>query len=100
MTPYAVLEEQARAVLPQPVFDYYAGGAGDEETLAANTRAWSAVRLRPRVLRAVSRVDNSTTVLDTRVALAGDPRAYLSQAPHDRMESQGSRVRRHAEPAL
>jgi 4-hydroxymandelate oxidase len=68
MTPYAVLEEQARAVLPQPVFDYYAGGAGDEETLAANARAWRAVRLRPRILRDVSRVDTSTTVLGTRVA--------------------------------
>lgn len=68
MTPYAVLEERARAVLPEPVFDYYAGGSGNEETLAANTLAWSAVRLRPRVLRDVSRVDTSTTVLGTRVA--------------------------------
>jgi 4-hydroxymandelate oxidase len=68
MTPYAVLEERARAALPPPVFDYYAGGAGDEETLAANARAWSAVRLRPRVLRDVSHVDTSTTVLGTRVA--------------------------------
>ncbi|HLM42800.1 MAG TPA: alpha-hydroxy acid oxidase, partial [Myxococcaceae bacterium] len=68
MTPYAVLEERARALLPQPVFDYYAGGAGDEDTLAANASAWSAVRLRPRVLRDVSHVDTSTTVLGTRVA--------------------------------
>ena len=63
MTPYAVLEERARAVLPQPVFDYYAGGAGEEDTLAANARAWREVRLRPRVLRDVSRVDTSTVVL-------------------------------------
>jgi 4-hydroxymandelate oxidase len=68
MTPYAVLEDRARAVLPQPVFDYYAGGAGDEDTLAANASAWSAVRLRPRVLRDVSHVDTSTTVLGSRVA--------------------------------
>ncbi|WP_224368139.1 alpha-hydroxy acid oxidase [Hyalangium versicolor] len=68
MTPYAVLEERARAVLPQAVFDYYAGGAGDHETLSANTRAWSAVRLRPHILRDVSRVDTATTVLGTRVA--------------------------------
>jgi 4-hydroxymandelate oxidase len=68
MTPYAVLEERARAVLPQAVFDYYAGGSGDEETLTANAQAWSAVRLRPRILRDVSRVDTSTTVLGTRVA--------------------------------
>jgi len=68
MTPYAVLEDRARAVLPQPVFDYYAGGAGDEDTLAANASAWSAVRLHPRVLRDVSHVDTSTTVLGSRVA--------------------------------
>jgi len=68
MTPYAVLEERARAVLPQPVFDYYAGGAGEEDSLAANASAWSQVRLRPRVLRDVSRVDTSTSVLGTRVA--------------------------------
>jgi 4-hydroxymandelate oxidase len=68
MTPYAVLEERARSVLPQPVFDYYAGGAGDEDTLAANANAWRAVRLRPRVLRDVSRVDTSTTVMGTRLA--------------------------------
>lgn len=68
MTPYAILEERARAALPRPTFDYFAGGAGDEQTLVANTQAWSAVRLRPRVLRNVSRVDTSTTVLGTRVA--------------------------------
>jgi 4-hydroxymandelate oxidase len=68
MTPYSLLEERARAVLPRPVFDYYAGGAGDEETLEANTRAWSQVRLRPHVLRDVSRVETSTTVLGTRLA--------------------------------
>lgn len=68
MTPYTVLEERARAVLPQPVFDYFAGGAGEEDTLAANDRAWRAVRLRPRVLRDVRHVDTSVTVLGTRVA--------------------------------
>lgn len=68
MTPYPVLEARARAALPPEVFDYFAGGSGDEDTLAANEAAWRAVRLRPRVLRDVSRVDTSTTVLGERVA--------------------------------
>jgi 4-hydroxymandelate oxidase len=61
------LEAQARAVLPPPVYDYFAGGAGDEVTLAANEAAWRAVRLRPRVLRDVRHVDTSTEVLGASV---------------------------------
>ena len=57
------LEEQARQLLPQGVYDYFAGAAGDELTLADNVDAWDRIRLRPRVLRDVSRVDTSTTVL-------------------------------------
>ena len=57
------LEEQARAVVPPAVFDYLAGGADDEVTLRDNLAAWSRLRLRPRVLRDVSRVDTTTTVL-------------------------------------
>jgi isopentenyl diphosphate isomerase/L-lactate dehydrogenase-like FMN-dependent dehydrogenase len=33
-----VLEEKARGVLPASVYDYYAGGAGEEQTLAENVR--------------------------------------------------------------
>ncbi|MBV9255567.1 MAG: alpha-hydroxy-acid oxidizing protein [Actinobacteria bacterium] len=57
------LEEQARQLLPQGVYDYFAGAAGDELTLADNVDAWDRIRLRPRVLRDVSRVDTSATVL-------------------------------------
>ncbi len=35
-------EEAARHVLPKPTFDYYAGGAEDELTLASNRTAASA----------------------------------------------------------
>src|SRR3954451_4704661 len=61
------LEERAREVLDEAVFDFYAGGAGDESTLAANVAAWGRVRLRPRVLRDVSRVDTGVTVLGRRL---------------------------------
>src|SRR4051812_4294531 len=62
------LEEQARALLPSDVYAYYAGGAGDEETLAANEAAWSELAVRPHVLRRVDAVGPATTVLGTPVA--------------------------------
>jgi 4-hydroxymandelate oxidase len=62
-------ESAAQNRLPQMVFDYFAGGADDEITLADNRRAWQSWRLRPRVLVDVSRRDLSTTVLGTRVSL-------------------------------
>jgi 4-hydroxymandelate oxidase len=64
----AELEEQARQLLPQGVYDYFAGAAGDELTLADNVAAWDRVRLRPRVLRDVANVDTTTTVLGTPVS--------------------------------
>jgi 4-hydroxymandelate oxidase len=63
------LEALARERLPQMVYDYYAGGANDEISLAENRLAWEAVRLRPRVLVDVSHVDPSTTVLGRRVSM-------------------------------
>jgi isopentenyl diphosphate isomerase/L-lactate dehydrogenase-like FMN-dependent dehydrogenase len=56
-------ERQARERLPQMVYDYYAGGAGDEWTLRENVRAFERWVLRPRVLVDVEKVDLSTTVL-------------------------------------
>ena len=43
-------------------WDYYAGGAGDERTIADNRAAWDRYRLRPRVLVDVSRIDLRTSV--------------------------------------
>lgn len=57
------LEERARAVTEASAFDYVAGGADDEITLAANVSAWDGYRLRPRVLRDVAVVDTTCTVL-------------------------------------
>jgi 4-hydroxymandelate oxidase len=61
--PIADLERRARERLPQSIYDYYAAGSGHETTVAANVAAWSTLRLRPRVLRDVSTVDLSTSVL-------------------------------------
>lgn len=50
-------------------YDYYAGGAEDELTLAANRGAFAEVFLRPRVLVDVSRTETRTTVLGTEVSM-------------------------------
>ncbi|MFL5867970.1 MAG: alpha-hydroxy acid oxidase [Thermoleophilaceae bacterium] len=42
---------------------YFAGGAADELTLAANEEAWRRIGIRPRVLVDVSQRDPSTTLL-------------------------------------
>ncbi len=72
------LEDRARAVLDPAGFDYIAGGAEAEVTLRDNVAAWGRYRIRPRVLRDVSRVDLSTTVLGARLAapLLVAPTAY------------------------
>jgi 4-hydroxymandelate oxidase len=46
-------------------WDYYAGGAGDERSLADNRAAWDRLRLRPRVLVDVARRDFATTAFGT-----------------------------------
>jgi len=53
----------ARRRLPRFLFDYIDGGAGAEQTLAANAAAWSRVQLRQRVLVDVAGVDTSTALL-------------------------------------
>jgi len=53
----------ARRRLPRFLFDYIDGGAGAEQTLAANAAAWSRMQLRQRVLVDVAGVDPSTSLL-------------------------------------
>jgi len=57
------LEALACERLERPAFDYYAGGSGDEWTLAENRRAFERWVLRPRYLVDVSSVSTETTVL-------------------------------------
>ncbi len=63
------LEALGRARLDPMVAAYYAGGAGDLVTLRDNRAAWARVRLAPRVLAGVGRVDTATTVLGAPVAM-------------------------------
>jgi L-lactate dehydrogenase (cytochrome) len=63
------LRRVAKRRLPRGVFDYIDGGAEDERTLAENTRAFSRVTFRPRVLRDVADVDTRTSVLGGEVPI-------------------------------
>jgi len=62
-------ERRARERLDRSAYDYFAGGADDELTLADNSAAWARLRLRPHVLRDVGEVSTSTTVLGVPVSL-------------------------------
>ena len=55
--------EQARCRLPDGVWNYLVGGAESEITLRRNRQALDSIAFRPRVLRDVSGVDCSTTLL-------------------------------------
>uniref|UniRef100_A0A3B4YWE3 (S)-2-hydroxy-acid oxidase n=1 Tax=Stegastes partitus TaxID=144197 RepID=A0A3B4YWE3_9TELE len=62
-------EEQARKVLPKAVYDYYRSGADEQKTLADNVAAFNRWYLVPRVLRDVSTVDLSVSVLGQKLSM-------------------------------
>ncbi|GAA5513190.1 4-hydroxymandelate oxidase [Deinococcus carri] len=59
----ADIEALGRSRLDRNALEYYASGANDEVTLAANRAGFRAIRLRPRMLVDVSNVDARTEVL-------------------------------------
>src|SRR6187402_1890867 len=65
----ADLRRRAKRRLPRVVFDYIDGGAEDESTLRANSRAFEAVTLRPRCAVATPVCDLRTTVLGASVSM-------------------------------
>jgi 4-hydroxymandelate oxidase len=62
-------EALAKERLAKEEYDYIAGGATDEISVERNRRAYESWALRPRVLRDVSALDLSTTVVGTKVSL-------------------------------
>jgi 4-hydroxymandelate oxidase len=62
-------EAQARQRLSQMAYDYIAGGSADEITLRRNRESFDEIRLKPRVLVDVSK-------LDTRLKLFGQDLAF------------------------
>lgn len=61
------LESGARGTLPDEAFAYIAGGAGTEDTMSENRRAFGRWRIVPRVLRDVERRDLSTELFGRRL---------------------------------
>jgi 4-hydroxymandelate oxidase len=59
----AGLEESARTRLPPKVFEFVVQGARDGVSAAEATEAWQAVRFRPRVLRDVTSLELSVSLL-------------------------------------
>jgi L-lactate dehydrogenase (cytochrome) len=57
------LRRIARRRLPRGVFDYVDGAAEAERAMACNSADFAAITFRPRVLRDVSAIDTSTTLL-------------------------------------
>lgn len=62
------LEEDARAVLPAAVFDYYRDGFGAQVTRDEATAAWREWRFVPRLFRDVSRVSTEIELFGARLA--------------------------------
>jgi 4-hydroxymandelate oxidase len=81
----ADFEPLARAAMDPAAFDFVAGGAWDEISLAENEAAWLRYRFRPRVLVDVSAATASTTILDAPsvMPLAIAPTAFHSLAHPD-----------------
>ena len=59
----ADLRRIAQRRLPGGVFDYIDGGAEDERSMRRNAAAFEQVEFRPRILRDVSNIETSTTLL-------------------------------------
>lgn len=77
------LEDRARAVLPASLFEYIAQGARDSVTVSESVDAWRSVRFRAHVLRDVTVVDPSVTLLGHRSTLPwGIAPTTLQRAVH------------------
>jgi 4-hydroxymandelate oxidase len=63
----AEFEPLARARTDPGAWDYQAGGAGDERSIADNRAAWDRIRLRPRVLVDVASRDLETSAFGRRL---------------------------------
>ncbi len=79
-------ERIAHDLMRPAAYDYVAGGAWDELSVAENLAAWRRRVLRPRVLVDVSNVDTATTLLGGRTAM---PLAVAPMAAHDLAHVEG-----------
>ncbi|MGI8657967.1 MAG: alpha-hydroxy acid oxidase [Candidatus Limnocylindria bacterium] len=82
----AEYEPLAQAAMEAGAWGYYAGGAGDERSLADARAAWDRLRLRPRVLVDVSHLDLATSAFGSRL---GHPIIIAPTASHDLAHPDG-----------
>jgi 4-hydroxymandelate oxidase len=92
----AEYETAARERMDEGAFAYYAGGAGDEWTMAENERAFERHRLLPRVLVDVGRPELAITLLGTRLAM---PVLIAPTALHRLAHPEGERATARAAAA-
>lgn len=78
------LRAMAARRVPRAVFDYVDGGAGDEVSMARARSAFSRVEFHPKVLRDVSQISVSTTILgeDASLPLVFAPTGFTRMMHH------------------
>jgi 4-hydroxymandelate oxidase len=86
---FDALETLAREKLPASSFAFCATGADDEITAAENVTAWRRLRLRPHVLRDISKVDTGVTLLGAKVA---SPILVAPMGRHKLFHPEGERA--------
>ena len=64
---FDALEDKARAALSPAAYAFAAAGADDGITLTDNVAAWRRLRLRPRMLNDITKIDTSVNVLGVRL---------------------------------
>ena len=60
--------KKAKEILPKKIYDYFKSGADDESTLFHNQNDFNLLKLRPRALVDVSKIDLTTTILGEKVS--------------------------------
>lgn len=83
------LEDRARARLSPGAYAFAATGAVDEITCLENATAWQRLRLRPRVLRDITRIDTRGRVLG---APAASPIMIAPMGRHRLFHAEGERA--------
>lgn len=66
---FSDFRRMAQQRLPGPIFDYIDGAADDEVTYRRNTESFESCDLVPNVLRGVSEIDMSVTVMGQKLAM-------------------------------
>ncbi|XP_078578721.1 2-Hydroxyacid oxidase 1-like [Branchiostoma floridae x Branchiostoma japonicum] len=90
-------ETLAKRKLPEHVYNYYRGWAGDGQTARDNCEAFKRYRLLTRVLRDVSKQDTTVTVLGSILDL---PVVIAPTAQHSLAHENGERATAKAAAAL